>query len=385
MCFAGFLGIIEFKIHMNLQLRIILPSIIALFSSMAVYSQDQFLPRKTENIIIITLDGFRWQELYKGAERRLISGAEAKLDTNMLMSKFWSADPAERRAKLLPYIWSQFIPEGQAFGNRNAGNEVAVANNHWFSYPGYSEMFCGFADDSQINSNDARYNPNVSVLEFLNQTSGFKGSVAAFTSWEVFPWILNAPRSGIFVNSGYSPVNDPEGGKFHLLNQLAENLPREGDTRPDALTFHYALEYLRTQKPRVLYISFDETDHFAHNGNYGQYLLAANRTDAMIRELCGLLDQMPEYKDKTTVILTTDHGRGNRKETDWRHHGRKMEGSDQIWLIMSGPDTKKIGEIRKKGNYLQSQTAQTIADLLGLRFSAGQKSETRTLGFNSEY
>ena len=365
-------------------MRFFATPILLFFSSTALMSQGQSLPKKTEHVIVITLDGFRWQELFLGAERRLISGPDAKLDTGMLLTRFWSDDPIERRKKLLPFLWNKFIPEGQAFGNRNLGNEVSVANNQWFSYPGYNEMFCGFADDNRINSNDARYNPNVNVLEFLNQSENFRGRVAAFTSWEVFPWILNAPRSGILVNSGYAPLSDPNRCSIQQLNQLLENLPRDGNTRPDALTFYYALEYLKEHKPRVLYISFDETDHFAHSGNYGQYLLAANRTDAMIRELWETLNQIPEYQDKTTVILTTDHGRGNRKETDWRHHGRKMDGSNQIWTLINGPDLKKIGEVHQKGQYLQAHLAQTIAGALGFNFKIGQKSPAQTIGIPSD-
>ena len=369
---------------MNLT-RFITTPLLLLFSVTALLCRGQSVTKKTENVIVITLDGFRWQELFLGAERRLISGPEAKLDTGMLLTKFWSDDPIERRKKLLPFLWNDFIPEGQAFGNRKVGNEVSVANNQWFSYPGYNEMFCGFADDNRINSNDARYNPNVSVLEFLNQSENFRGRVSAFTSWEVFPWILNAPRSGILVNSGYAPLPEPNTGAIQRLNQLSANLPRDGNTRPDALTFYYALEYLKSHKPRVLYISFDETDHFAHSGNYGQYLLAANRTDAMIHELWATLNQMPEYHNKTTVILTTDHGRGNREETDWRHHGRKMVGSNEIWMLINGPDMKKIGEVRQRGQHLQAHLAQTIASVLGLNFINGQKSPAPLIGYPSDH
>ena len=43
-----------------------------------------------------------------------------------------------------------------------------------FSYPGYSEMFCGWPDDDRIDSNDPVPNPNVSVLEVVNQDPRYK-------------------------------------------------------------------------------------------------------------------------------------------------------------------------------------------------------------------
>ncbi|MGI8992391.1 MAG: hypothetical protein ACR2I2_22775, partial [Bryobacteraceae bacterium] len=41
-----------------------------------------------------------------------------------------------------------------------------VTNGLNFSYPGYSETLCGFADP-RIKSNDKVPNPNVTVLEWL--------------------------------------------------------------------------------------------------------------------------------------------------------------------------------------------------------------------------
>ena len=55
--------------------------------------------------------------------------------------------------------------------------------------------------DTAVNSNDKILNKNINVLEFINRQTGFKNNVAAFTTWDVFPYILNKWRSGIYVNS----------------------------------------------------------------------------------------------------------------------------------------------------------------------------------------
>ena len=77
-----------------------------------------------------------------------------------------------------------------------------VTNGYNFSYPGYSEILCGFADPG-IDSNAKKNNTNITVLEWLTQKPGFEKSAVAFGSWDVFPFIINETRSGIPVNAGW--------------------------------------------------------------------------------------------------------------------------------------------------------------------------------------
>ncbi|MCZ6521128.1 MAG: phosphoglyceromutase, partial [Bacteroidetes bacterium] len=163
---------------------------------------------KTENVFLITLDGLRWQELFNGADSSLLNDPTYvdEKDIGDFNKMFWSDDPMERRKKLLPFFWHQLSDQGQVYGNRDYGNQVNVTNRYWFSYPGYSEILCGFADDRRIKSNDKLANPNITVLEFINLQKEFKGKVAAFGSWDVFPYIINEERSGVYVNAGFEPA-----------------------------------------------------------------------------------------------------------------------------------------------------------------------------------
>lgn len=325
---------------------------------------------KTENIILITLDGMRWQEVFSGAEKRLVTNKSFVGDTVALKKTFWQESPEERREALLPFFWKVIAKQGQLYGNRKLGSKVNTTNKMWFSYPGYNEILTGFADDVNIASNDKFNNPNGNVLEFIQSQKGFNNRVAAFTSWEVFPYIINTDRNKIPVNSGVVAAkgNLTEGER--LLNAISFQLPNEpGETRLDALTFHYAFEYLKRTRPRVLFISFDETDHYAHEGEYDHYLKSAHYTDDMISSLWNWTQNQPDYKDKTTLIITTDHGRGNTNVDDWKHHGAKMPNADEIWFAFLGPDTPALGEMKKEEQLYQNQIANTMASLLGLSFA----------------
>ena len=330
---------------------------------------------KTENVIIITLDGYRWQEVFTGADEALINSKDFSHDTAELKKKFWAPTAEERRKKLMPFFWNTITTQGQLHGNRNVGSKVNVMNQYWFSYPGYNEIFTGYPDTA-VNSNDKNFNKNITVLEYINTQTKFKGKVAAFTSWDCFDAIFNEPRAKFMVSSGFDSVKI-KSSNFDLLNDMQMNSPQPlGDgVRPDHLTYFMAKEYIKLYKPKVLYIGFDETDDYAHGGRYDYYLNMANMTDKWIADLWNMLQSMPEYKSKTTLLITADHGRGDKVKKEWTSHGKKIEGADQIWFAALGAGIEVTGEVKKDEQLYQAQTAQTIAKLLGLYFKPSQPVE----------
>lgn len=329
--------------------------------------------RKTENVILITFDGFRWQEVFNGGDTAFMR-QQSQLKDPLLKEKYWRDDLTERRTALLPFFWNTIAKQGQLYGNRNLGSKVNVTNNQLFSYPGYNEILTGKADNERIHSNDKIYNPNTNVLEFINSQPAFKGKVAAFSSWDVFPYIINDKRSGVYVSTGVAEMAGQSLSENEkMMNRLIVSLPNPlGDVRLDAFTFYYGLEYLKKNKPRVVYFAFDETDDFAHHGEYGAYLNSAHYTDRFISELWNYLQSDSQYSDKTTILITSDHGRGVTAE-EWKSHGQKISIADQIWLAVIGPDTKPRGEMKGESQFYQNQVAKTVAALLKLDYKGEGK------------
>lgn len=324
---------------------------------------------RTKNVIIITFDGLRWKELFRGADSAFLFGKTFNSqDSAELIKKFWGKDMQERRKKLMPFFWNTVAKMGQIYGNRDAGNFVNVKNRYWFSYPGYNEMFTGYPD-TLVNSNNFPPNPNITVQEFINKQPGYKNKVAAFTSWNAFDRILNEKRSGYVVNAGYenlagtnlTPVQKALNEQQHFLPKIF------GSTeRPDAVTYVMAKDYLKQNHPKLLQLSFIDTDAFGHQGKYDFYLDAAHYNDAMIADLWTTIQLDPFYKDQTTLFIAVDHGRG--EENTWRNHSINVPNADQVWFAVMGPDTKSLGEIKSKGQLYQNQYAKTIAALLGVNF-----------------
>jgi hypothetical protein len=332
---------------------------------------------RTRNVMLITVDGLRWQEVFGGADVTLMDqDAGGVKDLPALTKRFQRETARESREALMPFFWNTLAQQGIVFGDPEHESKAVVTNGLNFSYPGYSEILCGFADPL-IDSNAKKDNANVTVLEWVRQKPGFESSVAAFCSWDVFPFIINETRSGIPVNAGWEPLatdaslnlQGPELlGALRELDEFSTEIPRYfPEVRYDYITFRGAEEFLRARKPRLIYVSLGETDDWAHAGRYDLYLDSAFRTDDYIRRLWLQLQSMPEYRDSTTLILTTDHGRGDNR-VDWKNHGEKIEDCEYIWMAVMGPDTPH--QIIRGTTVTQSQIAATVAASLGYNYQA---------------
>lgn len=318
--------------------------------SLPLHAQQQMQPA-VDNVVLVTLDGLRWQEVFRGLDARLLADENYTSTKETLEEKFASTPSKSSAERLLPFLHGVVFQQGSVLGNRDAGSCARVTNPWYFSYPGYNEILTGSVDKG-IDSNASIPNPNVTMLEWLQTREGFQNRVAVFGSWDVFPFIYNTQRSGVPVNVG--PRGAPDNSFEEVLNQLHQDIPSPWPTvRLDAFTHHYALSYLRNHQPRVLHIAYGETDDFAHDGDYDQYIMAANRTDRFIRELWELLQSEPHYRDNTVLFITVDHGRGEEPLETWEHHASKesltgymqslaeyeegIVGSDAIWMAALGP------------------------------------------------
>lgn len=337
--------------------------------------------KPTQNLVLVTIDGLRWQELFGGIDNNLLNNKNFVKDKANIKAKFWHESKNIRRERLMPFFWQTIAKNGVVIGNRNIGSTMSVANQWYFSYPGYSEIFTGVVDHN-LNSNAKVNNPNISFLEWLNQQSGYDKKLAAFGSWDVLPYIFNTPRSQLHVNAGFMPASDYAlSHEAQLLNKLQTEIPSPWhNVRLDSFTYRFAKDYLTKVKPRAMIISFGETDDFAHDGHYDSYLKSAHQTDKFIQDLWETLQSMPEYKNNTTLLITTDHGRGSNAE-NWQHHASSLAvkssmkylahfkngilGAEHIWFAAMGPNIKKRGEITTSREVKQKEIAATALTLLG--------------------
>lgn len=326
---------------------------------------------KTRNVILVTVDGLRWQEVFRGAEQLLMNPTNGGVaNVGRLNSAFWRDREEARRTALLPFFWGTLAKQGQLYGNTNQGSTALLTNGRKFTYPGFNEIFTGFADD-RITSNAQRDNPNVTVFEWLHQKPAFAGRAVAFANWDTHLYIFNAHRSGIPTWTGYTnTLSFAPGSRLALIDQLHRDItPLWPDMDFDAFYLNVLLEYLPDKRPRLVWLGLSEPDEWAHEGRYDHYLFAAHKMDSYLKRLWETLQSRPEYRDQTTVIVTCDHGRGSGP-TEWRNHGAAVEGAENIWIAILGPDTPPLGERKNTTTVYQNQIAATLAALLGEDYQA---------------
>src|SRR5436190_23923550 len=100
-----------------------------------LFAQDS---PKTQNVILVTFDGYRWQEVFKGAQKKLIGNKKLVKDVAALKKNYWADDEVARREKLTPFLWHVIAKQGSIIGERKNSSKMKVTNRYRFSYPGYN-------------------------------------------------------------------------------------------------------------------------------------------------------------------------------------------------------------------------------------------------------
>jgi hypothetical protein len=192
-------------------------------------------------------------------------------------------------------------------------------------------------------------------------------SVATFASWAVFSDIVEHTEGSTFVNAGVETLSR-EGETAGVSFEPEPPVPPEV-TRSDGQTFRLAMEYVARVHPRVLYLALGETDDWAHNGRYDEVLDAYARFDEYLGELWTWLQSQPAYRDRTHLLITTDHGRGHTPQ-DWRDHRSTIDGSERVWMAFASPRMARRGEWYGLPALSSSQIAATLAHWIGVDWNA---------------
>ncbi len=347
-------------------------TVLAALISIGTFAQQS----DNHRVIVITTDGFRWQEVFGGLDSSIVKIKRYHHgDSLRLIETYGGKTAEERRKKLMPFLWSTMQQQGQIHGNRRVGSLVNVANPYWFSYPGYSEILTGQVD-VQVNSNEYKPNPNTNFFEYLNSLPAYQGKVAAFGAWDAFDRILNEKRSGFPVVNAFDSYQSYVTTKdSDLLSRMTkESFRAFGNAEVlDVFTHFQAMDYLKNKKPKAMYISYGDTDEFAHEGTYNHYLDAVHRVDAWIAEIWNFVNTDPEYKGKTTLLFTTDHGRGDAIKSEWTSHGEKVKDCHEIWYAMLGANVPALGEVKKTEQVYQKELIHKVAAAMGKTFSSQKR------------
>lgn len=284
-------------------------------------------------VVLITIDGTRWQELFEGTSPVLNSGEN-------------------RTAKeLVPYMYHYFHDNGMIVGRDS--KFIASGPMH-ISLPGYLEIMRGHPSTDCQTNQCTHPKLGETIADLFDRS-------AVFASWDTIKltvsdknvnnpkFIVNCGRH--YRSAGWKALNPRD---YQTFSEYWEP-----EYRPDTFTADAVFTYLKVQSPDFLWVSLGDTDEWAHAGNYANYLTALGEADTFIGRLISQIAKYDNLGDYT-FIVTADHGRN----LFWQHHGPDKE-SEKDWLMMFGrgvphkgfvtyPEVKSLSNIKPTVEHLVS-------------------------------
>lgn len=328
-------------------------------------------PRSELAIVLVTLDGVRWQELSLGAdEARVAPGREAR-----------SAE------ELSPNLHALLAEGSGLLGNETTCGGIAASGPNFVSLPGYAEIISG------RRATDCRDNACTGITastlcdEFAAAPGAAPGDVAVITSWTDLSRLVPQRGDRVQVSAGRhggasraSLSRDPLSRALLEHGRLRSPFPGHDDFRPDRETARLALHHLETRKPRFTWIGLGEPDEFAHRGDYAGYLESLRYADLVIGEVALLLARMQAAGTRTALFVTADHGRAD----NFRDHGAAHPESARVWLIAAGSEIKARGPLKCSTGHALADIAPTIRILAGLPSDAHEDAGKPIIALLSE-
>jgi hypothetical protein len=291
-------------------------------------------------VVLVTLDGVRWQEFFNGSDPLLTPNA----------------------TKLFPLFWDKLASRGKVYGDPSTGSRLNVATMSNASLPGYTSIFAEVDQGCLTN-----FCKRVTVPTFLDRLSDElslpQDQLAVFASWPKLRLAVTGRDEVALVHAGdHDLSNEATHPQRALLEDTLEH---------DRGTVLHGFQYLADHQPRFFYLSLLDSDRFGHQNNYPRYVEVLGTYDRLLSELADRLDS------KTALIITTDHGRGLWDQ--WQDHGPQTPSSGRVWaFVMLPPDATELSLTDPKARaFTHHDIRYTIETLFGLstkssaRFSTG--------------
>ena len=267
---------------------------------------------KTENVIVVVFDGVRQEEMFEEASHSNV-----------------------------PTLWNVLAPQGTLYTNVRNGNDFTNTT------PGHSTILTGTYSPGQVNG-VRPVDPTLFEL-FRKQTA-----ISKDKTWLVAQKRQNPEEAVYSTNPDYGKEYGPD----IIKNRIGKN---------DNQTLRHLKMVMKKYRPRLVLVNLGWTDEAAHHQSLSAYLQAIGNSDRIAGVVWKQIQDDPFYANRTTLILTSDHGRMSYK---FKGHGDPVDPSCRhIWALVIGPDTPAGVVYEEQADMRQIEP--TAAALLGVANPAG--------------
>lgn len=199
-------------------------------------------------------------------------------------------------------------------------------NGVTFTNPGHLAITCGYYEG--ITNNGSDYPSKPGMLQYYQRYLSPNHSVALVASKD---------KLHVLTNCDMSAFKDHDVCFF----DCGVNGNGTGGYRSDSITFVHLMDVLAQQQPRLTVVNFKEPDSRGHANDSLGYIAAIQKTDWYVQQVWNYLQSTPFYANKTTLIVTNDHGRHTAGWSDgFVSHGDQCNGCKHIEFFALSPDFK---------------------------------------------
>lgn len=308
------------------MIKYTLGAFFTLYIALAWSNGDTQTKYKTENVIIMIMDGPRYSETWGDSTHQHI-----------------------------PHMANDMAEHGVVYTNfRN--------NGPTYTCSGHTAIATGVYQ--RIDNTGKKYPKNPTIFQYFLKATG-KSRKAAYV-------IASKDKLAILTDTKKRKWRE----QYRPYSDCGVNGFRTG-YRSDLETYKSSLEILKKDKPNLVLINFRQPDSWGHAANYERYLSSMKKTDEYIYKIFEFIRSDPHYRGKTTIFVTNDHGRHLDGHKDgFVSHGDNCEGCRKINCFAYGPDFKK-GIITDEAREL-IDIPITTAKLLNIEFNKKAKGQLMT-------
>lgn len=273
--------------------------------------------QQTRHVVIIVVDGARYSETF--------------------------GDSAHAN---IPIIWNQLRPIGTIC--TSFWNDGATMTNS-----GHASILAGTREVLKNNGTELAHNP--STFEYFRKQTG----APVTRCWVV----LGKSKLQMLAFSAHKEYGPLYGASVKTANPEYDNI----------IALENATSVLANHHPKLTIVNVPAADSLAHEGLWEKYVRAIRQADTLVGSLWNMIQADSLLRDRTTMIVTNDHG---RHTIDFTDHGDQCEGCRHIMLLVIGPDTP--AGVIDSSSHKQVDIAPTVGKLLGFKtpFSVGDVIES---------